>query len=141
MDPERGRRLTHPILGQGVRMVALSGLSFALGFVLTWLMVEIVGLPPQAAYAIAVVVCTTFNFFGFRHWVFRTTHMPIGPEARRFFPSFLMFRIVEVGLFHLVYSAIDDYRIAYVATQAIAAVAKFGVAKWLVFRRSPGHRA
>ncbi|NLA67944.1 MAG: GtrA family protein [Gammaproteobacteria bacterium] len=131
-------RLAHPTLGQGLRMVGLSGISFVLGFALTWLLVELGGLPPEAAYAIAVATCTVVNFFGFRHWVFRTAHLPAWPEARRFFPSFLGFRVVEVGLFHLVYKAIGEYQSSYVVTQALAALMKFAVAKWLVFKRT-GH--
>lgn len=134
MNTGSGKRLPHPVLGQGVRMAVLSGISFVLGFVLTSLLVEVAGLPAQLAYAIAVVACTALNFFGCRHWVFRTAHMPFWPEAGRFFSSILLFRLAEIGGFHLLFVAIDDYRIAYVATQVASAIIKFAVAKWFVFR-------
>lgn len=134
MSTGPGKRLSHPVLGQGVRMAVLSGISFVLGFVLTSLLVEVAGLPAQLAYAIAIVACTAFNFFGCRHWVFRTAHMPFWPEAGRFFSSILLFRLAEIGVFHLLFVAIDDYRIAYVATQVASAIIKFAVAKWFVFR-------
>lgn len=130
-----GRRTA--LAGEGLRMAALSLLSFVLGFVLTALLAGPAGLPAQAAYAIAVAVCSTMNFFGYRHWVFAPARGPAWPEARRFVASTIAFRLAEIGVFHLLYVAIDDYRIAYVATQAMAVVAKFAVAKWLVFRR-PG---
>lgn len=128
------KRLAHPVLGQGLRMAILSGASFVLGFVLTSLLVEVAGLPAQLAYAIAIVACTVLNFFGCRHWVFRTTHMPAWPEAGRFFSSILLFRLAEIGVFHLLFVALDDYRIAYVASQVVSAIIKFTVAKWFVFR-------
>lgn len=122
-------------------MAALSLASFVLGYVLTTLLAGTGGLPPQGAYAIAVAVCSTMNFFGFRHWVFAPAAGPAGPEARRFIASTVAFRLVEILVFHLLYVAIDDYRIAYVATQAMAVVAKFAVAKWLVFPRHGRPRA
>ena len=128
------------LAGQGLRMAALSLASFVLGYVLTTLLAGPGGLPPQAAYAIAVAVCSTMNFYGFRHWVFAPAEGPAWPEARRFLASTLAFRLVEILVFHLLYLALDDYRIAYVATQGMAVMAKFAVAKWLVFPRpgSPG---
>lgn len=128
------------LVGQGARMAALSLLSFVLGYVLTALLAGPVGLPAQAAYAIAVAACSTMNFFGFRHWVFATADCPAWPEARRFVASTIAFRLAEVCVFHFLYAATDDYRIAYVATQAMAVAAKFAVTKWLVFRR-PGRPA
>lgn len=115
-------------------MAVLTGISFVLGFALTALLVELAGLPAQASYAVAIVTCTVLNFFGCRHWVFGTRRMPFWPEAGRFFSSILLFRAAEVGVFHLLFVAVDDYRVAYVATQAASAVIKFVVAKWFVFR-------
>lgn len=132
-------RLAHPLLGQGVRMAVLTGISFALGFVLTTLLVELAGLPAQLAYALAITTCTVVNFFGCRYWVFRTAHAPFWPEAGRFFASILLFRLAEVGIFHLLYRAIGDYRIAYVVTQVASAIIKFAIAKWFVFRDHGKH--
>lgn len=128
------QRLSHPILGQGLRMGVLTGSSFLLGFILTTLFVELAGLPAQLAYAIAITLCTVANFFGCRYWVFRTAHLPFWPEAGRFFAAILLFRAAEVGVFHVVLTAIDEYRIAYVATQVASAIVKFAIAKWFVFR-------
>lgn len=130
-------RLAHPLVGQGLRMGILAGISFALGFALTALFVEAAGWPAQLSYAVAVALCTVVNFFGCRYWVFRTGTMPFWPEAGRFFASILLFRVAEVGVFHLFYLAIEDYRIAYVTTQVTSAIIKFVIAKWFVFRPGP----
>jgi putative flippase GtrA len=129
----------NPLLGQGVRMAGLTAASFALGLGLTTLLVEVAGLPAQMAYAIAIVTCTIANFFGCRYWVFRTAQMPFWPEAARFFASILLFRLAEVGVFHWLYVAIDDYRVAYVVTQVASAIVKFTIAKWFVFRAPRKH--
>lgn len=122
------------VVGQGVRLIVLTGLSFAIGFVITATLVEVFGFAPQASYAIALVACTTFNFFGCRYWVFQTAHMPIGPEAWRFAWSIMGFRLAEFVAFHFLYLSMDDYRIVYTLTQAASAIAKFAVAKMFVFR-------
>lgn len=115
-------------------MAILTGISFGLGFALTSLLVEVAGLPAQLSYALAITACTVVNFFGCRYWVFRTGHTPFWPEAGRFFASILLFRLAELGVFHLLYLAIGDYRIAYVATQVASAIIKFAIAKWFVFK-------
>jgi putative flippase GtrA len=120
--------------GQGVRMVLQSGFSFLLGLAITSLLVEWAKVPVQPAYLTALIVCSLVNFFAFRHWIFRTAHMPVWSEAWRFFCSVLGFRLAELLAFHFLYIGIDDYRIAYVITQATSAVAKFAVTKMFVFR-------
>jgi len=128
----RNRRL---LAGEGLRMGLLTGLSFVLGYLLTALLVEWLGMAPQAAYAIAIVTCSIVNFFGCRHFVFRTTSAPLLPEAAKFFASILAFRAIEVGLFHLFFVASGDYRLAYLATTALSTLGKFAVAKLFIFKK------
>ena len=128
------KRLFRSLLGQGARLAALSVASFILGFSVTTLSVEVFGLPARTAYPLALVVCTTVNFFGCRHWVFRTAHMPFWPETIRFFTSILAFRLVEIVMFNILLKISDDYRIAYVVTQSVSTILKFIVAKIFVFK-------
>lgn len=115
--------------------MVLTGVSFLLGFAITSALIEWTNVAAQAAYAVALVICTIANFFGCRHWVFQTTDMPIWPEAWRFFSSVLGFRLLELAVFHVLYASTNDYRIAYVITQTASAIGKFIVAKLFIFRR------
>lgn len=109
--------------------------SLAFGYVLTAGMTEHGGLDPKAAYGIAVVVCSILNFFGCRHLVFRGPRAPLWREAAKFFPSVLLFRLVEVALFAALVTAIN-YHLAYFTTAAISMACKLLVSKFFIFRRS-----
>ncbi|MEP6633949.1 MAG: GtrA family protein [Luteimonas sp.] len=123
--------------GQSLRMAVLTVFSFALGFALTTMFVEIIGIAPQAAYAIAIATCSVVNFFACRYWVFRTSRSPMLPEAIKFFASILAFRLAEIGLFHVFFVLSRDYRVAYFATTALSTIGKFLVAKFFIFKSNP----
>lgn len=118
-------------------MALLTSFSFALGFVLTSCLIELIGMAPQAAYAVAIVTCSIVNFFACRYYVFRTSAAPILPEAIKFFASILAFRLAEIGLFHVFFVWSGDYRIAYFATTALSTLGKFFVAKFFIFKPDP----
>lgn len=133
--PTEPTRRWSPLLGEGLRMGVLSVASLGLGYVLTTALVELAGLRPEPAYAIAIVTCSILNFFGCRHFVFRGTAGPLWKEAGLFFPSVLAFRAVEVVLFSALLRVLEHYQAVYFLTAGLSMAGKFLVSKLFVFRR------
>ena len=120
---------------EGLRMGLLSLGSLGLGYLLTTAFTEMVGLEPEAAYGVAVCICSIFNFFGCRHLVFRGTPGPLWQEAAKFFPSVLVFRALEVALFSMLLRIVPNYHVAYFITAVASMACKLLVSKFLIFRR------
>jgi len=133
----RPREHARGLAGEGLRMVALSGASLALGYALTFALTEWVGFDARISYTAALVVCSIANFFACRHWVFRGLAGPLWAEALRFFPSVLAFRAFEVFLFSWLLGALPNYHATYFVTAAIAMAGKLLVSKLFIFRRPP----
>ena len=117
-------------------MGLLSGASLVLGYVLTFLLHDVLGVPVEVAYTCAVLVCSVLNFFGCRHYVFRGRKGALLAEAAKFFPSILLFRAAEVVLFSFLTRLLDNYHLAYAATAAISMVFKLLLSRAFIFRRS-----
>lgn len=134
-DPGRLQRMLRAFAAEGARMALLSVFSLGLGYVLTLAMTSGFGFRPEAAYSGAVVLCSVINFFGCRHYVFRSPSGGLWREAVRFFPSVLMFRAFEVALFSGIHALSSNYHLAYFSTAAISMVAKLLVSKLFIFKR------
>lgn len=126
-------RLTK-LRGESARMLVLTALSFALGYVLTVVGTEWLALDARVAYGIAIVVCSTLNFFGCRYFVFAGPHGPLLASAIRFLLTVLGMRVAEVALFSLLTSQQVHYQLAYVITSGLSFIAKFLLAKFFIFR-------
>jgi putative flippase GtrA len=123
--------------GQGLRLALLSLLSLGLGYLLTSVFHAWVGIATETAFGYAVLVCSVVNFFGCRHFVFRGPKGPLWHEAAKFFPSVLVFRALEIGLFAGLNSVLGNYHVAYFATTGSSMLAKLFLSRTFIFKR-PG---
>ncbi len=127
------------LASEGARLGLLSLLSLGLGYLLTLAFLGM-GLIAEAAFGLAVTLCSILNFLGCRHYVFRGPKPPAWQEAIRFFPSVLAFRAAEVWLFSVLNTALGSPHLAYFATAAIGMAAKLLVSRLFIFRRRPPTR-
>ena len=123
------------LAGEGLRMGVLSVASLVLGYLLTIMLHEFLRIPAEAAFTVAVVVCSILNFFGFRYYILRGSDGHILVEAAKFFPTMLLFRSFEVGLFAMLHRVFENYHLAYVATTGISASLKLLVSRIWIFKR------
>jgi putative flippase GtrA len=116
-------------LGAPARFLVLGVLSFSTNLGITAGLHEILGVSPEVAFAIALVIAFCMNFSLMRWWVFRGTERPIMDQLVGFGVSSLFFRGTEyVGYLFL-------YRIANVRylTAAVAVLGASFVVKYVVY--------
>lgn len=121
----REGRKDRPVFRAGMRFLQLGGFAFCLNLAITTSLHELLGLPADLAFAIALVTLFFVNFFGFRRFVYRSTGHARG-QIGRYFIAVLCFRLAEYGGFLLLYQHIGiDYLPTAMAVLAISAGAKF----------------
>lgn len=121
-----------------MRMGLLSLFSLGLGYVLTVALTTAGDMDPKRAYGIAIVICSVFNFYGCRHFVFPGAKASVWVEAVRFFPSVLAFRGFELLLFSGLMALHANYHVAYFVTAAISMAGKVLVSRVFIFKRPTG---
>lgn len=134
----RVRRRAALLLVDGWRMAVMSLASLVLGYLLTILFHQTGGLHVDLAYALAIITCSVVNFFGCRYWVFQGARSSLVVEAGKFFPSILLFRILEIVAFSHLVKWLGTYHAAYFLTACLAAGLKFLAFRVFVFKRRPG---
>ena len=130
--------LLRSLAGQGFRMAMLSTASLFIGYSLTLLFKSGFGIPAEAAFGYAVLICSIMNFFGCRHYVFRGQKGALWQEAAKFFPSVLLFRSLEVALFAVLNASWHNFHLAYFATAITSMLIKLVISRIFIFKRPPG---
>ena len=121
----REDRKDRPVFRAGVRFLQLGGFAFCLNIAITTTLHELMGLPADLAFAVALLTLFFVNFFGFRRYVYRSTGHARG-QIGRYFIAVVCFRLAEYGGFLLLHKQIGiDYLPTAMAVLAISAVAKF----------------
>ena len=134
-EPETAMAEKRPVLGAAWRFVQLGGFAFALNLGITVTGHEIVGLPADLAFAIALVTVFFVNFYGFRRFVYRKC----GPARRqmlRFLIALIPLRAIEFAAFVALHQLAGiDYVVATILVLATSAIAKFITFRLWVFAR------
>ncbi len=116
-------------------MGVLSLVSLALGYLLTRLLHVYGGLGVELAYTYSVLACSVMNFLGCRYYVFQGTRGAFLVEALKFFPSILIFRMIEVAMFSLLNRVLHNYHIAYIVTAVTSMLLKLLLSRAFIFQR------
>lgn len=116
-------------------MGILSLFSLVLGYLLTWLLHVHGGLDVELAYTYSILTCSVINFLGCRYYVFRGTRGAFLIEALKFFPSILVFRMVEVAMFSILNRVLRNYHAAYIVTAVASTLLKLLLSRAFIFQR------
>lgn len=122
------------LAGDAARMAVLTLVTITLAYLVTVAGVELAGFDSRVVYPCGLVLASTLNFFGCRYFVFRNSRDGFWRQAGLFAASIGLFRLVEMALFGLAITAGLNYHVAFVAVAAFSVVAKFLVARGIVFR-------
>lgn len=121
---------------QIVRFVLTGGLSAIVDFGLYWLLLELVGLPVNAAKSISFIAGTTTAYLINRRWTFKAE-----PSRARFVAVVVLYALtftVQVGLNWVMYQAFPDVwwrlPVAFVIAQGTATVINFVVQRAVIFK-------
>lgn len=121
---------------QLLRFVLTGGFSAVVDFGLLRLLSEVFGIQVDAAKALSFVAGTLTAYLINRRWTFGAT-----PSRSRFLKVMALYAltfVVQVGVFHVVFSALDDTPrtklIAFVIAQGTATVINFIVQRVWIFR-------
>ena len=134
--------IAHPPLlslkTQLFRFVLTGGFSAVVDFGLLWLLSEVFGVQVDAAKALSFIAGTLTAYLINRRWTFGAA-----PSRSRFLKVMALYAltfVVQVGVFHVVFNALDDNPraklIAFVIAQGTATVINFIVQRVWIFRRA-----
>lgn len=108
------------------RYCASSAASFSANLFLTWAFHAALGLPAEAAFAIAIALVFCMNFFMARHFVYRAGAGPVLDQLSMFLIATVGFRFTEYIAFLVLHSLFDVmYLVAAGAVLATSFVIKF----------------
>lgn len=117
------------------RFCVSAGLSLGLSLALTVGLHRGLGLPAQAAYAIALVAVFVLNFFVARLYVFRADRQCPRQQFLIYTLTSACFRFGEYGLFTLFYSVLHlNEAVAVVLAQGLSFIIKFFFYGRVVFK-------
>ncbi len=109
-----------------IGFITLSALSFAVNIGITALCHELLHLPEELAYAIALVTIFWQNFLLCRYVVFRSSHRPFWPQVGAFTAATIQFRLAEylvwLLLLHLLHL---HYLVAVILVSGFFTILKF----------------
>lgn len=118
----------------GVRFVALSGFSFLVNFGTTVFLHEVLRVPAQFAFAIALVAAIVTSFLGMRYFVCPGQQRGIGRQFVLFVASSSGFRFFEYLTFVILHIGIGfPYRPVVVTTLCASLMVKYPFYKARVF--------
>ncbi|MCQ4120488.1 GtrA family protein [Rhodococcus sp. FXJ9.536] len=119
-----------------MRFVLTGGLSAIVDFGLYWLLLELVGMPLNAAKSISFIAGTTTAYLINRRWTFKAE-----PSRARFVAVVILYAVtfaVQVGLNWVMYQAFPDewwrLPVAFVIAQGTATVINFIVQRAVIFK-------
>ncbi len=109
---------------------------FALNLGTTAFVHEVLAAPEELAYATALVLVFTVNFFVSRHYVYEAADGDARGQAVRFLASQGVIRILEYGTFLGLHTGLGfQYLWTVFSIQVGAFLVKFTVFRFFVFRR------
>ena len=119
----------------GARFAILSVASFAVTLGTTAWCHEILGLPEEAAYLVALIVALFQNFLGMRYYVYPGSDTPFLVQLAQFLGSSVAFRLAEFSAFLALHTwAGVPYLIAAATVMVSSFVAKFFFYRTAIFR-------
>lgn len=129
------QRLQQRLLGSWVgRYVLLSGISLCLNLMLTIGLHELLRVPEEAAFMIALLTVFCTNFVGLRYYVYPDSQLSFGQQLGGYVTSSVGFRALEYIAFLLAHSWLGcPYRVTVVAVLIVSYAAKQLVHRHLVF--------
>jgi len=126
-----------PVFNRFARFVVVGADVFPINVGLTALLHEVLHLPEEAAFAIALATVFVVGFFANRHLVFAAGAGRIRPQMVRYVVAAVGFRIVQFASFLVIHSWLGaPYLFAVVAVLSFWLVVKFVVFRALVFKSS-----
>ena len=118
-----------------MRYVALSGLSFWVNLGLTIGLTELLHLPEEVSFFLALVTVFVLNFFGMRYFVYDGRLIPVVTQFLSFLASSFGFRVLEYLAFLILHTwARLNYSVVVVVILAVSSVSKFFFIACAVFR-------
>lgn len=124
-------KATREIVGFG----ALSVFSFALNVGVTFALVELLGSPPELAFALGISTVVLTSFILMRLVVFPAEELSLTQQLARYLPSTAAFRMAEYVLFLGVHTVLGlPYQPSVIGILLVSAIAKFLFYRAVVFR-------
>lgn len=118
----------------GARFVALSGLSFAMNMGVTVFLHEMMRVPPEIAFAVALTAAVITSFLGMRYYVCPSQRQNIVRQFVLFVVSSSGFRVLEYAAFFALHVGIGfPYRPVMVTTLFASLAVKYPYYKLRVF--------
>lgn len=118
--------LSNSTAGQFARFVAVAPVSFGLNLLVTAVVHEMMGLPEEGSFAVALVTVFTFNFFVGRHVIFRSNEGDPRRQLVRYALSSGGFRLAEYLGFLIVHTGLNvHYIIAAMLVLGTSFICKF----------------
>lgn len=119
-----------------IRYLFVTGLSFVTNFGLTVLLTEVVNLPEELSFAVALMVVFFLNFFLMRHYIYTGCE---GSTKRQFIMyafSAIGFRGTEYVAFLMIHTWLGvQYAVAIIGIQVWSSIVKFFYYGGLVFTK------
>ena len=111
---------------QMFRYLINSGLSFGLNIGMTVFLAEIIQLPEEIAFLIALVVVFASNFLMLRYFVYEAKEKSLKNQFVHYFFSVTGFRILEYLSFLFFHTWLKfEYRVVAIVVLTISAIVKF----------------
>ena len=121
---------------EAIRFAISAVAGFAVGIFWVWLFHETVGLTPEIAVLLSIVLVALQNFLVLKHYVYKTaTERSFASMLSQFALSVAGFRGLEYGLFLLFHTYLDfHYLYTIIVIRGALVIAKFAFYKLTIFR-------
>ena len=119
------------------RLGVVAVASFLINVLLTILLTEFLGLPPERSFALVLVLIFTANFIVTRHWVFRdrVAESNAWSQLLKCAAVSASFRVIEWGGFYLLLDTLNlHYALSLVGVLCVSFVTKSLIYERYVFR-------
>jgi len=108
------------------RFLQLSGLSFLVNFGITVIGHEILGVPAEVAFALALITVFVMNFYMLRYYVYQGIDEPAVRQFIKYAGSAVSFRGFEYLFFLMFYTWFGyEYKLVLVSVLLISSIIKF----------------
>lgn len=127
------------VAGSAVRFGVAACVCFVVNLGLTIGLHELIGLPEEVAFAIAIASVLVISFMMLRFWVYPEQTLGIGRQFLAHLTTNLGFRVTEYVTFLLLHSVLGLYYVyATIIVMGIAFPTKFLFYRLVVFRSRAG---
>jgi len=111
---------------KALRFLQQSALSFIVNFGITIILHEVLGQAPEVAFAVALVIVFSMNFFLLRFYVYQGKEQPMVRQFMGYSGSAISFRGIEYLSFLILHTWLEyDYRLVIISILVVSSLFKF----------------